>query len=167
MLFRSQTLKVLIGLLAFAGAAFAQKEAPKVEDRSTIDATFWGALVYATSEPAGIPIKDDTAKRLGKAFKEYKNFELLGQHTQGVVFRDYVNWIVPSEDINLGFESKGLAEGGGMKLLLKLWQQQKVLVKTDLVLKPGKPLFIAGPEWRKGRLIFVLELKDKPAEKKG
>jgi hypothetical protein len=33
-------------------------------------------------------------------------------------------------------------------------------VKSDVVIKPGKPLFIAGPQWRKGRLIFVLELRE-------
>ena len=131
----------------------------KPSEKSTIDATFWGALVYASSAETKKPVPVDLSKKLGKAFKDYKSFELLGQHTQGVVFRDYVNWIVPSDEINLELESKGPAKGGGMNVLLKLWQKKKVLVKTDATLKPGSPLFIAGPEWREGRLIFVLDLR--------
>ncbi len=129
-------------------------------EKSTIDATFWGALVYASGGEAKKPAPDALARRLGKVFKGHASFDLLGQHTQGVVFRDYVNWIVPSDEMNLELESKGPAEGGGMNVLLKLWQKKKVLVKTDAVLKVGSPLFIAGPEWRDGRLIFVLELRE-------
>ena len=144
-----------IWLLVASASAFGQ-----AGEKSTIDATFWGALVHATpGGEAKEAVPAELAERLGKAFEGYAAFELLGQHTQGVVFRDYVNWIVPSDEINLELESKGPAEGGGMKVLLKLWQKTKVLVKSDAILKPGRPLFIAGPEWRDGRLIFVLELR--------
>ena len=30
-------------------------------------------------------------------------FQLLGQHTQKNVFKEYVNWVVPSPEINLAF----------------------------------------------------------------
>ena len=40
-----------------------------------------------------------------------------------------------------------------------IWQDEKVLVKTDVTLKKGSPLFIKGPKWRNGRLIFVLVLE--------
>ncbi len=132
----------------------------KVGGKATVDATFWGALIYASTGSVETPVAAGLADKLGKAFDDYESFELLGQHTQGVVFRDYVNWIVPSDTINLELESKGPAEGGGMKVLLKLWQKKKVLVKTDATLKPGSPLFISGPKWREGRLIFVLELRE-------
>ena len=147
---------LVLGLALQAGASAQEK---KPSEKSTIDATFWGALVYASSADTKKPVPTELSKKLGKAFKDYKSFELLGQHTQGVVFRDYVNWIVPSDEINLELESKGPAKGGGMNVLLKLWQKKKVLVKSDVVLQPGRPLFISGPEWRGGRLIFVLELK--------
>ncbi|MED5586017.1 MAG: hypothetical protein VYB61_06645 [Verrucomicrobiota bacterium] len=140
--------------------ANAQKDrAAGPGEKSTLNTKFWGALVYASNDTAEKQVKKDLALRLGKAFKQYKTFELLGQHTQDKVFRDYVNWIVPSDELNLEFESKGPAEDGGMKVLLKLWQKKKVLVKSDAVIKPGKPLFIAGPLWRGGRLLFVLELR--------
>jgi len=149
---------LLPGVLSVADA---QKSAtgPGAE-KSTLNTKFWGALVYASNAGTDKPVQAGLSSRLGKVFNKFKTFELLGQHTQDKVFRDYVNWIVPSDELNLEFESKGPAEGGGMKVLLKLWQKKKVLVKSDVVIKPGKPLFITGPTWRKGRLIFVLELRE-------
>ena len=149
---------LLLGVLTVANA---QKSKPGPGgEKSTLNTKFWGALVYASNNRTDKPVKAGLSTRLGKVFKKFKTFELLGQHTQDKVFRDYVNWIVPSDELNLEFESKGPAEGGGMKVLLKLWQKKKVLVKSDAVIKPGKPLFIAGPQWRDGRLIFVLELRE-------
>ena len=149
---------LLPGVLAVASA---QQNVPdRTGEKSTLNTKFWGALVYASNSSTGKPVEKPLSIRLGKVFKKFKTFELLGQHTQDKVFRDYVNWIVPSDELNLEFESKGPADGGGMKVLLKLWQKKKVLVKSDAVIKPGKPLFIAGPLWREGRLIFVLELRE-------
>lgn len=45
-----------------------------------------------------------------------------------------------------------------MKLDLQFWREQQVLIKTDTVLREGSPLFIGGPKWRDGRLLFVLQL---------
>ena len=40
-------------------------------------------------------------------------------------------------------------------------REQQVLVKTDAVLHAGSPLFIGGPKWRDGQLLFVLDLQRK------
>jgi hypothetical protein len=39
---------------------------------------------------------------------------------------------------------------------LQLWQDKKVLVKSDAVIRPGRPVFLGGPKWRGGRLVFVV-----------
>ncbi|MCE9520786.1 MAG: hypothetical protein K8R87_14705, partial [Verrucomicrobia bacterium] len=88
----------------------------------------------------------------------YKHFVILGQHNQ-VIFREYESWLVPSKDLFVKLDSKGAAKDGGINLHLQFWQGPQVLVKTDAVLRPASPLFIAGPKWREGRLIFVLELQ--------
>lgn len=129
------------------------------------DGRVWGALVYASDAPspsprAGTELPKDCAdlpKRLGKAFP-YRHFEVLGQHSQDI-FRQYESWVVPSRELFLKIDSKGRAENGGMNLHLQFWQEQQVLVKTDAVLRPRSPLFIAGPRWKDGRLIFVLLLR--------
>ncbi|HIG82560.1 MAG TPA: hypothetical protein EYG40_11850 [Verrucomicrobia bacterium] len=130
-------------------------------EKGYLDNPFWGALVYASNGKIDKPLNAKLSSKLKKAFPTFQNFELLGQHTQENVFKEYVNWVVPSNEINLGFESKGLAEGGGVKLLLKLWRKKKVILKSDLIIYPDKPVLISGPEWKEGRLIFVLEMKKK------
>ena len=103
--------------------------------------------------------KNWSKKFYGAGFTSYGSDNKL--HEKENVFKEYVNWVVPSNEINLGFESKGLAENGGVKLLLKLWRKKKVILKSDLIIFPAKPVLIAGPEWKDGQLIFVLEIKEK------
>lgn len=138
---------------------------PVSADKTAKDGQVWGALIYGTSkapdgkaEAASPPEFPDLQKRLGKAFP-YKHFEILGQHNQ-VVFREYESWVVPSKDVFLKLDSKGTTMDGNLNLHLQFWQGQQVLVKTDTVLAKGSPLFIGGPKWRDGQVIFVLLLKD-------
>ena len=129
----------------------------------------WGALIHATNGkpaplPAGTPADlKDLPRRLGKVFK-YSRFEVLGAHTQDI-FRQYESWVVPSKELFLKLDSKGPGERGGLKLNLQFWRLDKVLVKTDLVLRPKSPLFIGGPKWRDGQLIFVLLLTEEAKRK--
>ena len=126
-----------------------------------LDSAFWGALIYAKNGESKSTVARDLEIKLKKAFTSFEAFELLGQHTQKNVFKEYVNWVVPSEEINLGFESKGRVKNNGVKLLLKLWRKKKVILKSDLSIYPDKPVMIMGPKWREGKLIFVLELRSK------
>ncbi len=133
--------------------------------KAATDGQVWGALIFASSAAEAKAVKtgdlpkelEDLPKRLGKVF-DFKSFELMGQHTQQI-FREYESWVVPSKDLFLKVDSKGPAEGGGMNLHLQFWQEQQVLLKTDAVLRAGSPLFIGGPKWRGGQLVFVLMLK--------
>lgn len=134
-------------------------------EKTARDGQVWGALIYGTSkategkgEAASPPEFPNLQQRLGKAFP-YKHFEILGQHSQ-VVFREYESWVVPSKDVFLKLDSKGTSIDGSLNLHLQFWQGQQVLVKTDTVLAKGSPLFIGGPKWRDGQVIFVLLLKD-------
>lgn len=157
--------------LVFAGliSASGQTSAPPPTQplpvvKPATDGKVWGALVFATNEAAGSGSAEqppanlaDLPMRLGKVFP-YKRYEILGQHLQDV-FREYESWVVPSKDLFLKVDSKGPASGGGINLHLQFWRDQQVLVKTDAVLRLGSPLFIGGPKWREGQLIFVLVLQ--------
>lgn len=153
--------------LALSCQTQAQAPAPTVPqvsaDRAAKDGSVWGVLIFANNakatelDPKAIEDFPDLAKRLGKAFP-FTNFELLGQHSQ-VVFREYESWVVPSKDVFLKVDSKGTAAKGGLNLHVQFWQGPQVLVKTDTILQSNSPLFIGGPKWRDGRLIFVLLLK--------
>jgi hypothetical protein len=159
----------LASLLATATQAVAQSAVPPAAQQLPVvkpatDGKVWGALVFASNEPAkGGGVEQppanlkDLSQRLGKVF-EYQHFEILGQHLQDV-FREYESWVVPSKDLFLKVDSKGPAAGGGVNLHLQFWRDQQVLVKTDAVLRTGSPLLMGGPKWRDGQLIFVLILQ--------
>lgn len=155
-------LTVLPGGMAQSAAPPATQQLPLVKPAT--DGKVWGALIFASNEtakggnteelPAGLK---DLPRRLSKVFP-YQRYEILGQHLQDV-FREYESWVVPSKDLFLKVDSKGPATGGGVNLHLQFWRDQQVLVKTDAVLRAGSPLFIGGPKWREGQLIFVLVLQ--------
>lgn len=163
----------LLGMLGGSLPAQTPAATPKASDpapgisadQAAKDGQVWGALVYGSPKApegkAAVPTYaefPDLTQRLGKVFP-YKHFEVLGQHNQ-VVFREYESWVVPSKDVFLKLDSKGMSIDGGLNLHLQFWQGQQVLVKTDTVLRPGSPLFIGGPKWRDGQIIFVLLLKN-------
>ncbi len=163
---------LLLGLASLSGTSLQAQGTPPAEgakgDNFARDGQVWGGLVYgAAKAPAtsqGFPIPpemEDVVKRLAKVFP-YTHFEMLGQHNQ-VVFREYESWVVPSREVFIKVDSKGTSKDGGLNLHLQFWQGQNVLVKTDTVLRKGSPLFIGGPKWRDGQIIFVLVLKDPEA----
>jgi hypothetical protein len=157
-------------LSVLIGPASAQQPVPPAVEplpavKPATDGKVWGALVYATNDAKSLTGTVEAAPaafadipgRLGKVFP-YQRFEIVGQHLQDV-FREYESWVVPTKDLFLKVDSKGPAEDGGMNLHLQFWRDQQVLVKTDAVLKEGSPLFIGGPKWRDGQLLFVLVLQ--------
>ena len=152
------------GIVAHGQQPAKTFEASPIIRKPATDGKVWGGLIYGSPTGGGADVaKGDLPKtlqdlpaRLGKVFS-FARFDLLGQHTQDV-FREYESWVVPSKDLFLKIDSKGKAEGGGINLHLQFWQEQQVLVKTDAVLREGSPLFIGGPKWRNGQLIFVLLL---------
>lgn len=159
---------ILLAALLTAGIAplCAQEKKPEAPAAAT-EAQVEGMLFFASND-AKPPAQDekvtvdaallkDTTARLSKAFK-FHHFHLIGRHTQKV-FKEYESWVVPSQDLCLKMDSRGPAAGGGVNLHLQLWQDKKVLVKSDTVIRKDRPVFLGGPNWRGGRLIFVVLLK--------
>jgi len=147
------------------GVAGQENAAPSAKPAT--EGKVWGGLVFATNDGTELTGSQEKAPatlpqlntRLSKVF-DFKHFEILGQHHQDI-FREYESWVVPSRDLFLKIDSNGPADRGGVKLHLQVWREQQVLVKSDAVLRPDSPLFIGGPKWKGGRLIFVLSLERK------
>ncbi|MDB6136455.1 MAG: hypothetical protein JWM59_4698 [Verrucomicrobiales bacterium] len=145
----------------------SDKRSPEPTANAASDAQVQGLLFFASNDP-NAPAQEEKVTvdaamltpldgRLKKVFP-FSNFHLIGKHTQKV-FKEYESWVVPSKDLCLKIDSRGPAEGGGVNVHLQLWQDTKVLVKSDSVIRPGQPIFLGGPKWRGGRLIFVVMLK--------
>ncbi|OYW76547.1 MAG: hypothetical protein B7Z37_08475 [Verrucomicrobia bacterium 12-59-8] len=156
----------VLSLVCFTVIARAQETPPPSAHHAT-DGHVWGALIFATNDatqltgakeeaPASLP---KLKERLARVFP-FKHFEILGQHRQDI-FREYESWVVPSRELFMKIDSKGPADKGGVNLHLQVWREQQVLVKSDAVLRKNSPLFIGGPPWKEGRLIFVLFLERK------
>ena len=156
-------------LVICTALASAQGEPPSVVSsvKHATEGHVWGALIFATNDASQLtgakePIHAELPRlneRLAKVFP-FKHFEILGQHRQDI-FREYESWVVPSRDLFMKIDSKGPADKGGVNLHLQVWREQQVLVKSDAVLRKDSPLFIGGPPWKEGRLIFVLCLERK------
>ena len=167
MIYRLPVLILLSVLAGFACPAAAQDKAPPAAASAASDASVEGYLFFAVNDPAAPGHEEKVAadevvltsleSRLRKVFP-YTNYHLIGRHSQKV-FKEYESWVVPSKDLCLKIDSRGPADGGGVNVHLQLWQDTKVLVKSDAVLLLDKPIFLGGPEWRRGRLIFVVRLK--------
>ncbi|HWB03344.1 MAG TPA: hypothetical protein VG796_09990 [Verrucomicrobiales bacterium] len=155
-------------LAAGAGESRAQEAAAKAPaaPAAATEAQVEGMLFFASDDATPPAQKEkvtveaallkDTTARLGKAFK-FKHYHLIGRHTQKV-FKEYESWVVPSQDLCLKMDSRGPVEGG-VNVHLQLWQDKKVLVKSDTIIRKDRPVFLGGPDWRGGRLIFVVVLK--------
>lgn len=166
--FSALLLCLLAGSVSMTGAqdaAGAGGPAPSANAAS--DAQVEGYLFFAANDAAA-PAQEEKIVadaavistlegRLKKVFP-FSHYHLIGRHTQKV-FKEYESWVVPSKDLCLKIDSRGPAEGGGVNVHLQLWQDTKVLVKSDSVLLQDKPIFLGGPNWRGGRLIFVVRLK--------
>lgn len=172
----SRTIPLLLTLLlASAGEprAQAQEKAGDAKEGQTAakpvpaDARVEGLLFFASNDENAPANEEKVAMdaatfteleaRLKKVFP-FRHFHLIGRHSQDI-FKEYESWVVPSKDLCLKIDSRGPAESGGVNVHLQLWQDTKVLVKSDAVIQPGRPIFLGGPNWRKGRLIFVVMSK--------
>ncbi len=157
----------IASLAASPTVGWAQESGVPAAALAASDAQVEGYLFFAANDAAAPPQEEKIAAdagvvtalegRLKKVFP-FSHYHLIGRHSQKV-FKDYESWVVPSKDLCLKIDSRGPAEGGGVNMHLQLWQDTKVLVKSDAVLLPGKPIFLGGPAWRGGRLIFVVGLK--------
>ena len=108
-------------------------------------------------KPADAERHERLLKKLAKAFARSR-FSLIGETAQSVQ-DEYETWVVPSEEFFLKIDCQGPVPGDvekGVLLHLQLWQKEHVILKTDAILR-RKPLFIAGPKWRDGNLILVIE----------
>lgn len=128
-------------------------------------------VYHGTDQPQARPAKHTKAvpaeitQRLQREKStRFKLYSLLGADTKEL-FRSYENWaepVKPSDEIMVRFEAKSHPGPTEALLDLELWLGRKKIVKTDVRLTADKPLWVRGPQWRKGHLIIAVSLL--PAE---
>lgn len=158
---------MIASLLVCGGAVHGQDEIVS----KPIAGYVWGGMIFATidkkdahSKAKGKP-KPEIDKLLFKAFPKYKSFQVLREEIQPV-YEAYESWVFPKNRLMLRLDSRGKSGAGAIRIDIQLWQNKKVLVKTDAIVGKSSPVIIEGPPWGKGRLLFVLRLADPPEKEK-
>ncbi len=139
------------------------QEDPGAAKIGTLDVTVYYATnadPSAAGERAG-KISETTKTSLsateGLRFNHYR---AMGSDSKPIL-KSYENWaqpLKPSDEILIRFETRLEHTVNEMPINLDLWLSRKKVLKSDVTLKNGQPLYILGPEWRGGRLIIAVEL---------
>ncbi len=109
------------------------------------------------------PVDEETERRLrAERNLRFAHYRALGRDIEPL-YRSYENWaqpLKPSDEVLVRFEARSRPENDRVRLGIELWLSRKQILRTDVRLVEGRPLFVLGPEWRGGRLIIAIELAD-------
>lgn len=119
----------------------------------------WSAIVLATRESPAKPIPaklSDFGGPLKKIFG-YNTFYLLGEKKKDLRLGAR-EWLVPSKRIFLHVTVLAIGKAH-YTMRIALYEGKELLVTTDARLARDAPLYIRGPQWGKGQLIALLEVR--------
>lgn len=154
-------LSVLMLATAMASGPVRADEPAKVK----ADAMVWSGIFLGTdresvlgSAPAGAHAKS-VVERLGRVeATRFAHYRVLGEQVQPLL-KEYDSWVVPSRGLFFRLDSRGPAEGGGLRVAMQLWRDKEVLLKTDIVLQGDRPVLVRGPALGdEGVLLLALRL---------
>jgi hypothetical protein len=153
----------VIAVMVFSLALIHAQEDPGRTKIGTLDVTVY----YATNgDPSAAGEQraevSETVKNKLSATEElrFSHYRAMGAESK-TIFRSYENWaqpLKPSDEILIRFETRMEPSETEVPLNVELWLSRKKILKTDISLKSGHPLYVLGPEWRGGRLIIAIGL---------
>lgn len=156
-MFRHQVWLPVLAL--FAGLPAAAQEDPGKTGIGQVSVTVYHATPKRSE--AGTVVEKAVMESLQRETKlNFPSYRKLGSDAQPL-FRSYENWaqpLKPSDEVLVRFEARSRRQEEQVRVDLELWLSRKKILKTDAMLRPGKPLYVLGPEWRQGRLIIAVAL---------
>ena len=123
----------------------------------------WTAVVLATN--AASP--KETPKELRESLPKlkrifgYNQFEIVGSASDKIEDGSELR-LMPTQSFWLQAKARRATSKearGGYLLSLQLFNEKRQLVDTEARLAPGSPLFIRGPEYGKGQIVFALMIE--------
>lgn len=130
-----------------------------VEASAPRDGEIWTGVLLATNEssPKAPPRwLAPFSERLEKIFG-YNQFEVIGRHVEKMAVSDG-QWLIPTRQFFLEVQTRQSGEGS-CRLRFTLWHDKKMILETEARVMPGSPLFVRGPQYGRGQLIFVVEVR--------
>lgn len=118
----------------------------------------WSALVLATKESPARPAPEKLSRfapTISRVFG-YNSLYLLGEKKRDLVSGDET-WLVPSREFFVRVQCLEQLPTSYL-LRVELYRDKSLLLTTDVRLAKGAPLYIRGPQWGGGQLIFLLEV---------
>jgi hypothetical protein len=119
----------------------------------------WSALVLATDESPAKPVPEKLAAyatTIRRVFG-YNSLYLLGDKKRDLK-TGTETWLVPSREFF--FKVEVLERSAtAYQLRIELYRDTERLVTTDARLAKDAPLYIRGPQWGGGQLIFLLSVQ--------
>lgn len=111
----------------------------------------WVALVKADNAP---PTEDAHLAKLQRRLKAVFGFEAYHLMHEALVpaGEKYAQWVLPRHDFYIKLEP--LADAG---IRFELYRDKTLLVDGKAYPTHERPLFIAGPDYQDGRLLFILQ----------
>jgi opacity protein-like surface antigen len=121
--------------------------------------TVWSGLVMANNAPEPTPIPAELNRFEGtlKQLFGYNQFQVIGESRKTLKTGEE-DWLAKSKYFSLHVDSKA-AKHNAYSLNLQLFQEDKLLVKTDVELKKASPLVIKGPQVGDGQLVLLLVIE--------
>ena len=123
----------------------------------------WTAVVLATNaaSPKETPKELRDALPKLKSIFGYNQFEIIGSASEKIEDKSDLR-LTPTQSFWLQAKARRATSKearGGYLLSLQLFQEKRQLVDTEARLAPGSPLFIRGPEYGKGQIVFALMIE--------
>ena len=123
----------------------------------------WTAVVLATNAASPKEIPKELRASLPKLKRVfgYNQFEVIGSASDKIEDGSQLR-LTPTQSFWIQAKARRSTSKearGGYLLSLQLFNEKRQLVDTETRLAPGSPLFIRGPEYGKGQIVFALVIE--------
>ncbi len=123
----------------------------------------WTAVVLASNAASPKETPKELRASLPKLKRVfgYNQFEVIGSASDKIEDGSELR-LTPTQSFWIQAKARRATSKearGGYLLSLQLFNEKKQLVDTEARLAPGSPLFIRGPEYGKGQIVFALMIE--------
>jgi hypothetical protein len=116
----------------------------------------WVALYVGENHNGGPQAPPKMADRLRQVFG-FTNYKLL--KGENVDLKDNDHWVLSRKDFFLRLRPLAHAAEDPVRIGYEIYKDGFLIADGAYLVNEDTPLFISGPDFHRGRLIFVLEAK--------
>ena len=115
----------------------------------------WAALFLGENRESGPQAPPALAPRLHEVFG-FSHYEVLKSETVDLGSNED-HWVLSRKDFFLRLQPMAKVDGESTRLRYEIYKDGFLVANGVYVVSQDTPLFISGPDFQRGRLIFVLQ----------